>query len=127
MRTHAHRIGTNVEDCQQSALGSIFERVQGQGNGRGVMGKIIDHAYTVDFGNDFLAAADLVLLCETPNLSWDLTKMAAATSTIVEIKKDTQQIIEQLLRCCQPGDQIVIMSNGGFDGIHQRLVAALQA
>ena len=74
-----------------------------------------------------LSGADLVLLCETPNLSWDLTKMAAAATTIVEIKKDTQQIIDQLLRCCQPGDQVVIMSNGGFDNIHRRLVAAMQA
>ena len=74
-----------------------------------------------------LAAADLVLLCDTPNLSWDLGKMAAAASTIVEIKKDTQHIIDQLLRCNQPGDQIVIMSNGGFDNIHRRLVDAMQA
>ena len=74
-----------------------------------------------------LAAADRVLLCDTPNLSWDLGKMAAAASTIIEIKKDTQHIIDQLLRCIQPGDQLVIMSNGGFDNIHRRLVDAMQA
>jgi len=72
------------------------------------------------------AAADLVLLCENPDLQWDLAKMAETASTIVEVKSDTQQIIEYLLRTIRRGDQIVIMSNGGFDNIHQRLIQALQ-
>ena len=73
-----------------------------------------------------LAAADLVLLCENPDLPWDLAKIAASASTLVEIKKDSQQIIESLLHTVHQGDQIVIMSNGGFENIHQRLIAALQ-
>ncbi len=72
------------------------------------------------------AAADLVLLCESPDLQWDLAKMAETASTIVEVKNDTQQIIDYLLHTCRHGDQIVIMSNGGFDNIHQRLIQALQ-
>jgi UDP-N-acetylmuramate: L-alanyl-gamma-D-glutamyl-meso-diaminopimelate ligase len=73
-----------------------------------------------------LAAADLVLLCENPDLPWDLAEIAASASTIVKIKKDSQQIIEFLLHTVHQGDQIVIMSNGGFENIHQRLIAALQ-
>jgi UDP-N-acetylmuramate: L-alanyl-gamma-D-glutamyl-meso-diaminopimelate ligase len=72
------------------------------------------------------AAADLVLLCENPGLQWDLEKMAAAATTLVEIKKDSQQIIDCLLHKARHGDQIVIMSNGGFENIHQRLIDALQ-
>ena len=72
------------------------------------------------------AAADLVLLCENPDLQWDLAAMAASASTIVEIKKDTQHIIDHLVSTVHQGDQIVIMSNGGFDNIHQRLIQALQ-
>jgi len=72
------------------------------------------------------AAADLVLLCENPDLPWDLAKMAASATTIVEIKKDSQQIIDFLLDTAHHGDQIVIMSNGGFENIHQRLIDALQ-
>ncbi|MCG6891183.1 MAG: UDP-N-acetylmuramate:L-alanyl-gamma-D-glutamyl-meso-diaminopimelate ligase [Gammaproteobacteria bacterium] len=72
------------------------------------------------------APADLVLLCENTNLQWDLAKMAASAATIVEIKKDTQQIIDLLLHTVHQGDQVVIMSNGGFENIHQRLIAALQ-
>jgi UDP-N-acetylmuramate: L-alanyl-gamma-D-glutamyl-meso-diaminopimelate ligase len=72
------------------------------------------------------AAADLVLLCENPDLQWDLAKMAASATTIVEIKKDSQQIIDFLVDTADHGDQIVIMSNGGFENIHQRLIDALQ-
>lgn len=72
------------------------------------------------------AAADLVLLCENPDLQWDLAKMAETASTIVEVKNDTQEIIDTLMQTIRPGDQIVIMSNGGFDNIHQRLIQALQ-
>jgi UDP-N-acetylmuramate: L-alanyl-gamma-D-glutamyl-meso-diaminopimelate ligase len=72
-----------------------------------------------------IADADLVLLCETPDLQWDMQQMAETAPTIVEIKTDTQQIIDYLLHNCQPGDQVVIMSNGGFDNIHQHLIQAM--
>jgi len=73
-----------------------------------------------------IADADLVLLCETSNLQWDIKQLAESAPTIVEIKTDTQQVIDYLLHNCQQGDQIVIMSNGGFDNIHQRLIQAMQ-
>ncbi|WP_456386385.1 UDP-N-acetylmuramate:L-alanyl-gamma-D-glutamyl-meso-diaminopimelate ligase [Desulfolithobacter sp.] len=39
---------------------------------------------------------------------------------------DTGAIIEALVRDCRSGDVVAILSNGGFDGIHQRLLKALQ-
>jgi len=72
------------------------------------------------------AAADLVLLCDNPNLQWDISELAATAATIVEVKNDSQQIIDYLVQTIQPGDQVVIMSNGSFDNIHQRLIEALQ-
>jgi UDP-N-acetylmuramate: L-alanyl-gamma-D-glutamyl-meso-diaminopimelate ligase len=81
-------------------------------------------AHGADLGLS-IADADLVLLCETPDLQWDMQQMAETAPTIVEIKTDTQQIIDYLLHNYQPGDQVVIMSNGGFDNIHQRLIQAM--
>ena len=52
--------------------------------------------------------------------------MAETAPTIIDIRQDTQQIIDYLADSCQPGDQVVIMSNGGFDNIHRRLVEAMQ-
>jgi UDP-N-acetylmuramate: L-alanyl-gamma-D-glutamyl-meso-diaminopimelate ligase len=37
------------------------------------------------------------------------------------------EIVDQLRRDCRPGDTVVIMSSGGFDGIHSRLLQALAA
>ncbi|MCP4391071.1 MAG: UDP-N-acetylmuramate:L-alanyl-gamma-D-glutamyl-meso-diaminopimelate ligase, partial [Gammaproteobacteria bacterium] len=59
-------------------------------------------AHTDQLGQSF-AAADLVLLCENPDLQWDLEKMAQSAPTIVEIKTDSQQIIDYLLHNCEPG------------------------
>jgi UDP-N-acetylmuramate: L-alanyl-gamma-D-glutamyl-meso-diaminopimelate ligase len=34
-------------------------------------------------------------------------------------------LIEQIATAARPGDRIVVMSNGGFGGIHDRLLARL--
>ena len=38
----------------------------------------------------------------------------------------TDRIVETIVAERRPGDVVVIMSNGGFDGIHQRLIARLR-
>jgi UDP-N-acetylmuramate: L-alanyl-gamma-D-glutamyl-meso-diaminopimelate ligase len=74
-----------------------------------------------------LNAADVVLLCEDKNLQWDLQAMAQSSSTLVTIKHNIDQVIENLVEKSRKGDQIVIMSNGDFDNIHQRLIDAMQS
>ncbi len=114
-----------------TAIALTLEALKGATDGR-LIGVLDIRSNTMKMGahadqlGRSLAAADLVLMCENPDLQWDLEKMAQSAPTIVEIKTDSQQIIDYLLHNCAPGDQIVIMSNGGFDGIHQRLVSAMQ-
>ena len=79
-----------------------------------------------DFGNA-VTAADVVLLCENNAIKWDIHTINKPASTSIEVKTDVEQVIAQLLDDCRSGDQIVIMSNGGFDNIHQRLILALQS
>ncbi len=74
-----------------------------------------------------LSSADVVLMCETPSLQWDIHSIESTESTLIAIKSNVEQIIEHLLNDCRPGDQIVIMSNGCFDNIHQRLIHAIQS
>jgi len=40
---------------------------------------------------------------------------------------DTDAILAALVRDCRPGDIVVILSNGGFDDIHERLLAQLRS
>jgi UDP-N-acetylmuramate: L-alanyl-gamma-D-glutamyl-meso-diaminopimelate ligase len=76
---------------------------------------------------DSLAAADVVLLCEDKNLQWDIHAMAQSSSTLVLIKPNLDQVINHLAQNSNKGDQIVIMSNGGFDNLHHRLIQAMQS
>ena len=114
-----------------TAIALTLEALKGRTPGR-LIGVLDIRSNTMKMGahaaqiGQSLAAADLVLLCENPELGWDLGKMAQSAPTIVEIKNDSQHIIDYLLHNCQPGDQVVIMSNGGFDNIHQRLIDAMR-
>ena len=72
-----------------------------------------------------IASADTVLLCENKSIQWDIHEMALSASTRVLVKSNITQIIELLVNDCQHGDQVVIMSNGGFDNIHQLLIQAM--
>jgi UDP-N-acetylmuramate: L-alanyl-gamma-D-glutamyl-meso-diaminopimelate ligase len=73
-----------------------------------------------------VGAADVVLLCENDALKWDIHAIKTPASTLIEIKANVDHAIEHLVRDCQPGDLVVIMSNGGFDNIHQKLIKAMQ-
>jgi len=116
---HPTAIGLTLEALRQDTAGRLIAVLDIRSNTMkmGIHAEQLAQAF---------AAADLVLVCENPNLTWDIAKLASSAPTIVEIKSDTGQIIDHLVAHCEPGDQIVIMSNGGFDNIHQRLIQALQ-
>lgn len=71
-----------------------------------------------------LDLADNVYIYDNGQLKGDLTGFMSVDK--FHVLKQTQAIIEQLVDHCKQGDRIVIMSNGGFEGIHQRLIKALQ-
>lgn len=74
-----------------------------------------------------IASADTVLLCENDTVKWDIRAIEAPAFTMVEIKPNVDDVIDYLLKNCREGDQIVIMSNGGFDNIHNKLIQSLQS
>lgn len=70
-----------------------------------------------------LADADDVLLFEPENLAWSLKEQAEKAG--MQCFNNTQRIIETVLENVQPNQHVLIMSNGGFNGLHQQLVDAL--
>ncbi len=70
-------------------------------------------------------AADQVMLYDTKSLNWNMQAMADAMPQRPGIFIDIENIIEQLVTTATAGDCIVIMSNGGFAGLHQKLINAL--
>jgi len=78
------------------------------------------HQYTL---LDSLRDADDVLLFEPDNLSWSLKEQADKAG--MQCFNSTQTIIDSVLANIKPDHHILIMSNGGFNGLHQQLVDGL--
>jgi len=70
--------------------------------------------------------ADEICLFQSTGLDWDLNDVVAQSTVPASIFSSTDKIISHLLSEATAGDHIVIMSNGGFEAIHQRLLDALQ-
>ena len=71
-----------------------------------------------------LAAADRVY-CYAANLGWDVAGALAPMGARAEVCTDFDSLVAAIAREARPGDHIVIMSNGGFGGIHDKLLARL--
>jgi len=71
--------------------------------------------------------ADQVIWYQSPDLGWSLQSVIDSSSCEAEIATSIEDIVAQLVSDASSGDHIVIMSNGGFGGIHQKLVMALEA
>src|SRR5437667_226828 len=71
-----------------------------------------------------LEAADLVF-CYAANLSWDAAAWLQPLGGRVHTSADLAALTGAIAAAARPGDHIVIMSNGAFGGIHDKLLAQL--
>src|SRR6185437_11155063 len=72
-----------------------------------------------------LAGADEVLLYAPSDLGWDARSAVASLGARAHVAGQLEQLLAGLLASVQRGDQVLIMSNGGFGGLHRRLLQAL--
>ena len=73
-----------------------------------------------------LKDADLVF-CYQANLGWDAKEALAPISAKTEVHDDLEQLVEAIVQATKAGDHVLVMSNGGFGGIHQKLLDALKS
>ncbi|HRD94562.1 MAG TPA: UDP-N-acetylmuramate:L-alanyl-gamma-D-glutamyl-meso-diaminopimelate ligase, partial [Accumulibacter sp.] len=73
-----------------------------------------------------VAAADLVF-CYAGGLGWNVAEALAPLGDKAVVEDDLDALVTQIAGRSRPGDQILVMSNGGFGGIHEKLLAALAA
>jgi UDP-N-acetylmuramate: L-alanyl-gamma-D-glutamyl-meso-diaminopimelate ligase len=71
------------------------------------------------------AKADQVFIFEPTNLTWSLEDLLAQSSVTAMLYKDMDLLVKSILSYAQPGDHILIMSNGSFGGIHDLLEQGL--
>lgn len=69
--------------------------------------------------------ADLVHLIEPDALTWSLQDVIDNSKVEVVPHKSVKSIVDAIKNSAESGSHILVMSNGGFDGIHQKLLDAL--
>ncbi len=73
---------------------------------------------------DSLGGADSVF-CYTGGLGWDVAQALAPLAAKLQCHDDLHSLVAAVLAEARPGDQVLLMSNGAFGGIHEKLLAAL--
>jgi len=74
---------------------------------------------------DSLRGADSVWLYAPADLGWDAGQALAPLGARAHVARDLDALLDGLSAELQPGDHALLMSNGGFGGLHERLLAAL--
>ena len=73
-----------------------------------------------------LANADRVFVY-TAGLGWDARSLFALLGTRARCEEDLGALVEAIAAEARAGDHVLVMSNGGFGGIHEKLLARLSA
>jgi len=73
-----------------------------------------------------LAAADRVYLYRPADLGWDAGAVLAGLAGRGQALGSVPAIVDAVAAEARPGDHVLVMSNGGFENIHPRLLAELQ-
>lgn len=72
-----------------------------------------------------LAVADHVYVYVPSDLGWNAASVLAPLGERVSISDNVEALIASIVADSHAGDQVLVMSNGGFQGIHPRLLEAL--
>ena len=63
--------------------------------------------------------------CFTGGIGWDAQAALQSLGSKVTCRDDLNALIAAIVAAARPGDHVLVMSNGGFGGIHGKLLAAL--
>ncbi|MEX0335023.1 UDP-N-acetylmuramate:L-alanyl-gamma-D-glutamyl-meso-diaminopimelate ligase [Vibrio tubiashii] len=72
-----------------------------------------------------LQKADQVFLYQPDSIDWSVEEIAAQCAQPAQTSNNVDELVEQIVANASSGDQILVMSNGGFEGIHNKLLAKL--
>ena len=73
-----------------------------------------------------LRDADAVF-CYAQELDWDVADALAPLGERARTYANLNHLVADVVAAAQPGDHVLVMSNGGFGGVHQQLLDALAA
>jgi UDP-N-acetylmuramate: L-alanyl-gamma-D-glutamyl-meso-diaminopimelate ligase len=118
---HPTAIATTLEGVRRIA-----------GNGR-VLAVLEPRSNTMKLGThrtalaESLRGADRVFVYQSPEVRWDVGEALQPLGTLAVVHDDLERLTAALVAESRSGDRLVLMSNGAFGGLHERLLAALEA
>jgi UDP-N-acetylmuramate: L-alanyl-gamma-D-glutamyl-meso-diaminopimelate ligase len=71
-----------------------------------------------------LAEADLVF-CYSGGLTWDAAEALEPLGAKAHVESSLDALVAGIVQASRTGDHVLVMSNGGFGGIHDRILKAL--
>ena len=74
-----------------------------------------------------LEIADQVVIFQAEGLDWDLNDVMNSLGDKACIYQDIDALVKFITKGASSGDQLLVMSNGGFDGIHDKLLLSLES
>ena len=82
------------------------------------------HQHAVDELPGSLQGADKIF-CYDLDLDWDASAVLAPLGDKVTVGNVLSELVAAIAAAARPGDSILVMSNGGFGGIHDQLLKRL--
>jgi len=73
-----------------------------------------------------MQGADRLWLHQPEDIDWSLAEIAGQLDVPVSVEETVEAIVSAVAAEAHAGDHVLIMSNGGFGGIHEKLLAALE-
>lgn len=77
--------------------------------------------------NQSIADADQVYWYQPADIEWSMESLVAEQGANAHLYHDIDTLVSAVVNQAEPLDRIVVMSNGGFEDVHERLLHALTA
>jgi len=116
-----------------TAIANTLNGVRARRGGGRVFAVLEPRSNTMKLGTHKLAlaeslrGADRVFVYRSPDVKWDVEDAMRPLGQLATVHSDLAALTAEIVAAARSGDHLVLMSNGSFGGLHERLLEALAA
>jgi UDP-N-acetylmuramate: L-alanyl-gamma-D-glutamyl-meso-diaminopimelate ligase len=115
-----------------TAITTTLEGVRGRARAGRVIAVLEPRSNTMKLGThkaalaESLRDADRVFVYQSPEVRWEVADAVRPLGGLASVHGDLGQLVASLVGEARAGDHFVLMSNGSFGGLHEKLLHALR-